>query len=224
MGKVNYIYLDIETIPSQSAEYAEEVRANITAPAQYKKPESIAAWIKDNGDEAAAEIIAKTSFDPAHGHICCLGWAMGDGEVFTASIGGSIDNEASVIAEFFDALPTQGLNCFVGHYISGFDLRFILCRAIVLGVELPPSITFPRNPKPWADEMFDTMTAWAGARDRISLDNLCKALGIPGKGDFDGSMVAEAWANSEYAKIAAYCRDDVERVRNVHKRFVAVGY
>ena len=33
---MNDIYLDIETIPCQSAEYRSEVRKNITAPAQYK--------------------------------------------------------------------------------------------------------------------------------------------------------------------------------------------
>ena len=84
---MNDIYLDIETIPSQSPDYLEEVRSNITAPAQYKKPESIAAWIAENGDAAAAEIVSKTSFDPALGHICSLSWALGDGDVQTASIG-----------------------------------------------------------------------------------------------------------------------------------------
>ena len=94
----------------------------------------------------------------------------------------------------------------------------------MLGVKLPVSTMFPRNPKPWGDEVFDTMTAWAGPRDRISLDNLCEALGLPCKGDFDGSMVAEAWANGEHSKIAEYCKRDVETVRAIHRRFQAVGY
>lgn len=221
---MNHIYIDIETIPCQSAEYAAEVRKNISAPAQYKKPESIAQWIAENGDEAAAEQVAKTSFDPARGHICCIGFAIGDGEPRISSIGRSIDNEASVISEFFSELPTMGQNCFIGHYITGFDLRFILCRAVVLGVHLPPSVAFPRDVKPWGDAVFDTMTAWAGTRDKISQDNLCKALGLPCKGDFDGSMVAEAWANGEHEKIAEYCKRDVETVRDIHRRFVAVGF
>ena len=221
---MNDIFIDIETIPNQSAEYAAEVRKNITAPAQYKKPESIAQWIADNGDAAAKEQIAKTSFDPAAGHICCIGWAVGDNEVQVASIGGSIDNEASVIAEFLEELPSLGQNRFIGHYITGFDLRFILCRAVVLGVKLPHKTLFPRDTKPWGEETFDTMTAWAGARDRISQDNLCRALGLDCKGDFDGSMVAEAWANGEHAKIAEYCKRDVETVRAIFRRFEAVGY
>ena len=221
---MNIVYLDIETIPNQSAEFRAEVRKNITAPAQYKKQDSIDKWIAENGDAAADEAIAKTSFDPARGHICTIGWAIGDGEVVASSIGGSVDNEASVISEFLSELPTQGVNQFVGHYITGFDLRFILCRAVVLGVKLPAKTIFPRDTKPWGDETFDTMTAWAGARDRISQDNLCKALGLECKGDFDGSMVAEAWANGEHEKIADYCRRDVETVRAIHRRFMAVGY
>lgn len=220
---MNIVYLDIETIPSQSAEYRAEVRENITAPAQYKKPDSIAKWIAENGDAAADEAIAKTSFDPARGHICTIGYAIGDGDIVAADMTHE-DDEADLIAWFFSELPTQGVNQFVGHYITGFDLRFILCRAVVLGVKLPPKVAFPRDTKPWGDETFDTMVAWAGARDRISQDNLCKALGLECKGDFDGSMVAQAWADGEHEKIAEYCKRDVETVRAIHKRFEAVGF
>lgn len=221
---MNNIYLDIETIPNQSSEYRAKVKENITAPAQYKKPESIAQWIAENGDAAADEAIAKTSFDPARGHICTIGWAIGD-DVSDALQAYDLADEYHIITQFFSALPTMGINRFIGHYISGFDLRFILCRAVVLGVKLPAgSTTFPRDIKPWSDSVFDTMTAWAGPRDRISQDALCEALGLPCKGDFDGSMVAEAWAAGEHEKIAEYCRRDVETVRAIHRRFEAVGF
>ena len=220
---MNIVYLDIETIPNQSAEYRAEVRKNITAPAQYKKQDSIDKWIAENGDAAADEAVAKTSFDPAFGHICTIGFAVEDGDV-KAVHAESVEGEALVIETFFAALPKMGRNCFIGHYITGFDLRFILCRAVVLGVKLPVSTIFPRDTKPWGDEVFDTMTAWAGARDRISQDNLCKALGLECKGDFDGSMVAKAWAKGEHQKIAEYCKRDVETVRAIYRRFQAVGY
>tara|TARA_R100001086_G_scaffold180400_8_gene100218 strand:- start:1694 stop:2356 length:663 start_codon:yes stop_codon:yes gene_type:complete len=220
---MNDIFLDIETIPSQSAEYAAEVRETITAPAQYKKPESIAKWIADNGEAAAADVIAKTSFDPAHGHICTIGFAIGDDPVMT-NHAYKLGDEAQIIDAFFRELPTQGQNRFIGHYISGFDLRFLLCRAVVLGMKLPPSVTFPRDLKPWGDAIFDTMTAWAGVKDRISQDNLCKALGLECKGDFDGSMVAAAWAAGEHERIAEYCKRDVETVRAIYRKFEAVGY
>lgn len=220
---MNTIYLDIETIPNQSPEYRAEVRKNITAPAQYKKQDSIDKWIAENGEAAADEAISKTSFDPAYGHVCTIGYAMDEGEPIARHII-AIEEEAEMIECFFSELPDLGVNQFVGHYISGFDLSFILRRSIILGVKLPPKVAFPRHPKPWDDCVFDTMVAWAGPRDRISQDNLCKALGLPSKGDFDGSMVAEAWANGQHERIAEYCKRDVATVRQIHKRFEAVGY
>ena len=220
---MNHIYLDIETIPCQSPEYLAEVRANITPPAQYKKPERIAQWIAENGDAAAAEIVAKTSFDPARGHICCIGWAIED-EAPAYFDMSAIEDEASVIECFFHNLPKLGQNRFIGHYISGFDMRFILCRAVVLGVRLPDPVTFPRDVKPWGDNIFDTMTAWAGARGTISQRDLAAALGIEVHDDYDGSMVAKLWANGEHDKIASHCLSDVETVRAIHRKFEAVGY
>ena len=89
----------------------------------------------------------------------------------------------------------------------------------------PHTPIFPRDIKPWSQDIFDTMVAfWAGARGTIGRDRLCDALGPPGKGDFDGSMVAEAWANGEYAKISRYRLQDVETVRAIHRRFEAVGF
>ena len=221
------IYLDIETVPNQSPEYRAKVREGIKPPAQFKKQDSIDAWMAENAESATDEVIAKTSFDPAYGHIACISWAFGDDEeVLTASVE-NINHEADHLNDFFDSVCVgSGVHKarWIGHYISGFDLRFLLNRAIVLGVKLPSSLVLPRDIKPWSDQVFDTMTAWAGAKGTISQDNLARALGLAGKGDFDGSMVAEAWAKGEHAKIAAYCRDDIETVRAIHRKFERVGY
>ena len=222
------VYIDIESLPAQSPEYRAKVREGIKPPGNIKKPESILAWLEENADAAVDEAVAKTSFDPAAGHICCIGWAIGDGLAQVASMGASLDNEASVIDEFFESLRTDlpansGVVRFVGHYISGFDLRFIINRAIVLGVPIPKMI--PRDIKPWSQDIFDTMVAWAGAKGSISQARLAEALGIDGnKSDFDGSQVADAWARGEHDRIAEYCRGDIETVRAIHRRFVAVGY
>lgn len=215
------VYLDIETIPCQSAEYRTRVREGIKPPGTIKKPESILQWLEENAETATDEAVAKTSFDPAYGHICCIGWAIGDDPVQSLSAP-TVSDEADILRGFFDALPKMGMAKFIGHYITSFDLRFIMCRAIVLGVKIPS--IWPRDPKPWDQSVFDTMVAWAGARATISQDRLCEALDLPGKGDFDGSMVAAAWANGEHDRIAEYCRSDVETVRAIHRRFEAVGF
>lgn len=220
------IFVDIETIPCQSPEYRARVRENIKVPAQFKKPDSIAAWLAENAETATDEAVAKTSFEPAYGHIICIGWAVEDGPArcYDARI---VDEEVNVLEAFFHEVQSScGVHMvrWIGHYISGFDLRFLLNRAIVLGVQLPSKLILPRDIKPWGDQVFDTMTAWSGPKGTISQDSLAKAFGMAGKGDFDGSMVAEAWANGEHEKIAAYCRDDVETVRSIYRRFEAVGY
>jgi hypothetical protein len=110
----------------------------------------------------------------------------------------------------------------VGHNVIAFDIRFIWQRAIVLGVRVPS--WFPRDPAPWSGVVFDTMTAFAGARGTIGMDRLSRALGFPGKGDVDGSMVAGMWAAGKYEEIAAYCRSDIERTREIHRRMqIAFG-
>lgn len=215
---MNNIFLDIETIPIQSPERRAKIVAEAKPPANMSKPETIAQWREKN----AYAMIAKTSFDPAAGHICSISWAVGNGEVQTAQTGLSLDNEASVIDEFFADLPQTGMCRFIGHYISGFDLRFIMCRAVVLGVKLPA--LWPKDPKPWDQAVFDTMTAWAGVKGSISLDRLCEALGVEGpKGELDGSQIAQAWADGRFEEIAAYNRKDVEAVREVFRKFEAVG-
>ena len=215
------LYLDIETIPCQSPEYRDLVRKGIKPPGNIKKPESVAQWLTENADSATDEAVAKTSFDPAHGHICCLGFAIGDEPVqyYEAR---TVEDERHILEGFYSNMPKLGLACFIGHNVAAFDLRFIMCRSIVLGVNIPKII--PRDPKPWSDQVFDTMLAWAGVRGTIGQDRLSQALGLEGKGDFDGSMVAQAWADGEYAKIARYCMKDVETVRTIHKRFEMVGY
>ncbi len=217
----NFLYLDIETIPTDDEGKIAEIAASITPPKTMSKAETIAAWEVNDKPKLVADAVAKTSFSGALGKVCCIGWAWGDFEA-RSTIGA---DEREVIQAAFERIggsDRRGIVTVVGHYVAGFDLRFLMQRAIVLGIRLPA--WFPRDPKPWGLEVFDTMTAWAGARDTISLDNLCKALGIPGKDGIDGSMVADMWRRGELGAIASYCRDDVERVRNVHRKMhVAFG-
>jgi predicted PolB exonuclease-like 3'-5' exonuclease len=43
-------------------------------------------------------------------------------------------------------------------------------------------------------------------------------LGIPGKGDMDGSKVWPMFQAGQHKEIASYCMDDVRRTREMHKR------
>jgi hypothetical protein len=222
------LYLDIETLPSRSPDAHAAIAADITPPGNYKKPESIAQWEAEQKPALVKEAIAKTSFDGSVGHVCCIGWAFDDEPARHVMSIDSLD-EADVLTAFIDATSAKVdearniIPTVIGHNVIGFDLRFLWQRAMVLGVGMPN--WFPRDPKPWDGTVFDTMLAWHPQRDKqISLDRLCRALGVPGKDEVDGSMVAQMWADGKFSEIADYCRADVERTRNVHRKMrVAYG-
>lgn len=218
------LYLDIETIPAQTTDIKDRIASTVKPPAQMKKPETIAAWEANDKPAAVEEAIAKTSFNGAYGHVCCIGWAFDDEPAQSIIWPLDVETEAATIHAFktIAAARTNFAPTIVGHNVAEFDIRFLWQRAMVLGIVMP--VWFPKDPKPWGREVFDTMTAFAGARNTISMDNLCAALGIPGKDDMDGSMVAEAWANGEYRRIADYCTADVERTRLIHRKMmIALG-
>lgn len=210
----NYLYFDIETIPTQDPDAAARLAEGITAPANYKDEEKIAAYIA----EKAGEAVGKTSFDGLEGHVCAISWDNGD--ISCVSCAETVVDEARLIDQFFAAFDPYHSQTLVGHNIAGFDIPFLTRRALVLGVKLPAQ--WPKNVKPWSDKIHDTMQM-LGGKDYTSLDKLCRALGIPGKDGFDGSQVAAAWAAGEFDRISEYCADDVAKVRAVHRRMIEIG-
>lgn len=223
------LYLDIETIPSQSPEVHARIAETITPPANYKKPETIAQWVENEKPALVKEAIAKTAMDGSVGHVCCVGWAFNDDEANSVDARNGVEDvESHTIQIFLEhaervifASPYPNVTV-IGHNVVNFDIRFLWQRAIVLGIRMPS--WFPRDPKPWGNDVFDTMTAFAGSRGTIGMERLCLALGMDGKGDIDGSMIGDLWAKGEHEKIASYCRADVERTREIHRRMmVAYG-
>jgi len=105
----------------------------------------------------------------------------------------------------------------VAAHSADFDVRMIWQRCVVLGVEFPDWWPIDFN-KYRTDQVIDTMSLWAGAGNRVSLDKLCRALGIAGKGDMDGAGVWAALRAGRYVDVVDYCGDDVERLRQVYQR------
>ena len=216
-------YFDIETIPAQDPAVRAELAAAVTAPAAYKKPESIAEWLKENREAEADAAWLKTSFDGGVGHVVCIAYAIADNSP-TVLVQPELSraNEAATLEAFFRDLSAAGHVQLVGHNIVGFDIPFLWKRAMLLGVQ--PPFNFPRNPKPWSEHVADTMLLWdANQRAGGSMDRICRLMGIPGKGEFGG---ADVWPTirdegiAGLSKIAEYCRGDVERTRQMHRRMV----
>jgi hypothetical protein len=212
-----HFFFDIETIPCQLPGARDEYIAAVTAPAQYKKPDSIAEWLKENREAEGEKAWLQTSFDGGAGHVCVIGWAIDDEEP-RAYIADGVENERKLLQNFYSALTDVGPGRkLVGHNIIGFDLPFLWKRSMVLGVK--PPWTLPRNPKPWGELVADTMLMWDQTqRAGGSMDRLCRLMGIPGKGDMDGSKVWPAVRDGRILEVADYCKGDVNRTRELFKR------
>jgi len=219
------VFIDIETIPEQpEAEAKTRIAETIKAPATMSKPETIAQWHAGEGKyagvkEAAIEKAYRdTSFDGSKGQICSIAWAVKDGGIQSIYQDGSL-TEADVLRGFFQELKSEldGTEpYFIGHYLAGFDLKFIFHRCVVLGVKPEFSLPFAGRHK---SDFYCTMQAWAGFKESISQDNLCKALGIEGKPQgIDGSNVWDHFKDCDIQAISDYNMDDVDKVRQIYKR------
>lgn len=220
------LYMDIETLPCSDPEFIAEVAASITAPAQYKKPESITEWMEANKEQAIKDAVSKTSFDGMYGSIACISYAFDDSAVFSVdSRQGEKEMLEYFYAHVFDQTMTPhhtGLatlqTTICGHNVHAFDLPFLKHRSIILNVKPPEAMYRAMNAKPWDACIADTLLMWSSdPHKRGSMNRICKALGIPGKDGFDGSMVAETWP-IDPDKVIAYCEDDVIRTRAIYKR------
>lgn len=221
------IFLDIETIPAQSARLIEEIAANVKHPGQMKKAETIAKWEAEDKPTAVADALRATSFDGAYGEIILIGLAVGTGPIDVLRRK-TREDEASVIELAFQWLEDhvgagqQRMIQVVGHRVVDFDLRFMWQRAVVHGVQ--PPAWMPWLVKPWDERVFDTMVQWAGVGGKApSLDKLCSILGVARKGteigeDIDGSMVWEFWKAGRDDELALYCAGDVSRARELYQR------
>jgi hypothetical protein len=217
------IFLDIETLPAQSKAVRDEFIANVKPPATHKKPETIAAWLEENRESEGDAAWRKTSFDGALGHVCVIGWAIDDEPAQELHISGVQDmaQEILLLAAFsaeIDKVCQARRNerpRFIGHNLIEFDLRFLFQRSVVLQVK--PSKEIPFICKPWDDSVYDTMQKW-GVRVGGSLDKISKACGLKGKGDIDGSMVADYVRDGRILEVAEYCKDDINMTRALFKR------
>ena len=220
--------LDIVTLPTTDEAGIASIADSVKAPGTLKKPESIAAWMEENRESATAELVAKTSFDGLYGSIACICYQFDDSEVFSVDCVSSGDEKTMlehfyshvfdmVCTEYHGGVASQNLTV-CGHNIAGFDLPFLKHRSINLGVKPPVAMLKAMSAKPWDTCIADTMLMWSSdSQKRASMDKLCKAFGFEGKGNFDGSMVAETWP-VDPQKVIDYCKDDVRRTRAIYRR------
>ena len=206
------IVLDIESIPTCEKSVIDEIAAGILPPGNISKAETIAAWHAEKKPLLIDEAVRRTSFDGTYGRIIVFGMAVDDAdpEVFCSAFEPDLLKQISAI----NVAPSPNI---IGHNVS-WDIRFLWQRFAVNDIPAPQWLRAAITAKPW--DLSDTMLMWNPDREkRISLDKLCRILGIPSsKGKMDGSMVYEYFLAGKLEEIAAYCAGDVAATREVYRR------
>ncbi|MGD0960863.1 MAG: hypothetical protein ABSB19_13740 [Methylomonas sp.] len=220
------IFLDIQTIPMQDETLIAQITQSIKPPGNYSQPDSIARWYKENLRSEAERRYRQTALDGLYGEICSIAWALDEGEV-TVFWRDGLSGERGLLENFMAELAAledgQGrrrfIRTWVGHFISGFDLRFLWQRCVINRVR--PSVALPIDAKPWDDRIFDTCLVWSGTHaggGQSSLAALSQAFGLECKPGLDGGRVYQDWLAGRYEAIAEYNRLAVANTRELYRR------
>lgn len=222
----NCIAFDIETvrgsdklIPDSDIAHAWEYKV--------RKEED---YIKLKTDEERTAFLqnsyeTKAALYAPFGRIACIviGYTDAKGDVQVVSF--NDHDEKTLITRFFSAmtkLQSKGKRLIVSFSGNGFDIPYIMIRAISHDIKLHPwfdvSGMKPWNLK-WSLDLADTLkgTSFYG----MSLANSALCLNLPSpKDEIDGSMVSDIfWRNEDRDKainlIVAYCKKDVVTTLNI---------
>ena len=236
------IKIDIETLPDQREgardEFIKTAEENFHAPSTMNKdmllkgladkgidpgkalvPELKARWADAYRSEMAEPEGDKAYRDTSFGDDGCICVVCVKTEYHHVTM--LEDSEGDLLEGVFAdirKLCNQRKPFFIGHNVS-WDLERLFHKAVMLGID--PGFKLPFDGRHGSD-YFCTMQAWAGFKKTISQDNLCKRLGIAGKGDMDGSKVWDTW-QEDPVKVATYCIEDVLTVEKLHKRLTFAG-
>lgn len=210
------ITIDIETIPDQREGAAQAARSRIKAPANYKDPEKIEAYIEARAQEAWLA----TSLDGSYGQVYCIGYAFDDEDAKVIWDDGlTLPGERDLLQRFWENVEerlTLG-SPWIGHNVQRFDLRFLWKRSVIHGVA--PASAVPFTASPFSDAIQDTMMMWTGDRNTfISLDELLGILGVDSEDFTDGSAVWDHIQNDEHEIVLHHCLRNVEETREAWRR------
>ena len=237
------IAIDIETIPDQSENAIDEIMETLVVKApdltkpkliellgldpkagKFKTvPELKELWLSTNEHtakrEQAEQKWLKTSFDGAKGQICgiCISFIGVDSECVYKFSGDEKEILTELNNAIFDKSKSEATKpYFIGHNSISFDIPFLHKRFIINKIK--PKFELVAHGK-HNYTAFDTMTEWAGFGQRISMDNLAKAIGVSGKTEgMDGSQVWPEYQKGNIDKIMDYCADDVLCTKYIYKR------
>jgi hypothetical protein len=154
--------------------------------------------------------------------IVAAGWAVGSAPVeslvYEMQCGKPTISEHDILYRIWDLIAE--FSPVVGFNVLGFDLRVIMARSILLGIEA----TKPMSLSPWGRgqkrDVVDLMVERFGRDKPAKLKTLARLYGIPvPAGDTSGADVERLMAEGRHDLVGEYVRSDVGITRELHRRW-----
>ena len=214
------LFLDIETVPQNPDFNSLSERFQVLW-------EKKSVFFRDK-DQTAGDVYQRAGIYAEFGKIICIsvGIIKIQNGIKTYRIKSYFgDDEAKLIAEFFDMLNklcSQKEIFLCAHNGKEFDYPYIARRALINGLDIP-AILDTAGKKPWEVKNLDTLELWkfGDYKNYTSLDLLVAIFGIPSpKDDINGSQVAEVyWNEKNLERIVKYCEKDVIAIAQLLMKF-----
>lgn len=155
--------------------------------------------------------------NPAMCRIVSIAETIGGNEIYCKVVGEPDDrNERDLLEYWWDlAAESHPIITWNG---NNFDLRVIMFRSILLGVNPTRTIDLSRYRQDSLDLQVVYYNGQIPPKGR-GLKWVCRCLGIePPAGDVDGSQVEAMWREGRHAELAEYNKSDVWCLRELHRK------
>lgn len=223
----NILILDVETLAMPEAEIRAKLQPfdpNKVKLGVLKDPDKIRAKLAEAEAEHGNDEVREGALHATTGTLAIVGFRQGE-TVTQYDVRESMTETAIIEASFSHILRALDKGVIVsGYFIKGFDLPFIVQRAWLLGVKVPPRIFNAFKPRyPWSENIVCLQEVWlagSGAQfgTRVSLATVLRELGLPPKSG-SGADFGAMWVRS-CAEALQYNADDLAVEMQLAERLI----
>lgn len=216
------LFIDIETTPDLRDGALQRCIDAVEAPGQYKKPDSIAEWKKENAEAIGKNNWSRTALDPLSGGIYVIGYAIEDQAPQTlwrqpqepegTFLAAALSSIAAQRDRYDNVRPAK----WIGWNILNFDIPFLAKRCAILGVN--PQLRIPIGNRYNNEKVLDLMQAWSGFKDFNKQRDVAAAMGIALQDETDGKDLWEAVLRDGVSAAAKKCASDIDALRQIYNR------
>lgn len=233
-----FLHLDIETVPpprslrSMAADHPLELpELRTDPPGNYRKPETIARWHREEAERHAEECAAaraayadaliaewrKLALQTDVARPVVVVWAEHGAESWHWMEDDGVEHLLERLQHRIEMLTRRARAVYLCGSNVGFDVRLLYFAAARLNHPLRRLLPWERPwVKPWEQsvQMLDLGRAWAGVRQSYGrppcgLDHMARVSGYKRQAPIDGGDVCDCWLRGDLHTVLERCRDDV---------------